>query len=119
MRYYNLGRLQRQFNKTIGRNIKIKAMEEIRKCKGCGKPIERVPYVFYCEDCNPDGKCVSTETVFPNVLLDHSFKYVETLRQRIEREAMNRLAMIYNFRRNAFRVDDHGNYVHDVKFPII
>jgi hypothetical protein len=27
--------------------------------------------------------------------------------------------MIYNFRRNAFRVDDHGNYVHDVKFPII
>jgi len=71
-----------------------------------------------CAICGNDTS-VYTETGFPNVLLTQSFKYTESTRTRVEREAMSRLAMIYNFRRNAFRINDEGNYVHDVKFPII
>ena len=45
-----------------------------------------------------------------------SFKYTESTRQRVEREALNRLNLIYNFRKDAFTQDEKGNWKHSIVF---
>ena len=45
-----------------------------------------------------------------------SFKYQESIRQRVEREAMNRLTNIFNFRKAAWTQDENGKWTHHCVF---